>query len=124
MIIVFKTRARALFRKGPAVARSNAGFVTADGNSHSLRREKFGTARHPTIRSFAFGSHLEAAARALIREIIAGTRRIIREATTELARINRAGLGADVLDGKSRGDRARIVASSLSRRHKGHHRCC
>ena len=50
--------------------------------------------------------------------------RFFSEAANELARINRAGLSADAFAGKSRGDRARIVAASLSHRHKGHHRCC
>lgn len=57
-------------------------------------------------------------------QIAATARRILREAGAELARLNRAGLGADALAGKSRSDRARTVAAALSHRHDGHSRCC
>jgi len=119
MTIAFRPRARAFFGKGRAVAGSNADRATTNGNSHRLRRIVIRTGR-----SDAFSARIKTAARVLIRDVIAGTRRIVHEAATELARINRAGLRPDLLDGKSRGDRARIVAASLSRRHHGHRRCC
>jgi hypothetical protein len=119
MTIVFKPRALGFFRKERTGAGSNASCAALDGNTHRLRRIVIRTGR-----SDAFSARLRVAARVLTRDVIAGARRIIREAATELARINRAGLRADAFAGKSRGDRARIVAASLSRRHKGNHRCC
>jgi hypothetical protein len=57
-------------------------------------------------------------------QIADAARRLLREAVAEIARLNRAGLGADMLVGKSRRDRARIVATTLSRRHGDTNRCC
>ena len=51
-------------------------------------------------------------------------RRLLREAVAELARLNRAGLEADKLIGKSRRARARTVAEALSHRHGDTNRCC
>jgi hypothetical protein len=51
-------------------------------------------------------------------------RRLLRESVAELARLNRVGLEADKLIGKSRRDRARTVAAALSHRHDDINRCC
>jgi hypothetical protein len=71
-----------------------------------------------TVRQFV------AMTRQCARDALAGARRIVREAGAELARLNRAGLSADALAGKSRSARARIVSAMLAQRHDGHHRCC
>ena len=60
----------------------------------------------------------------IIRGALTGVRRIIREATAELARINRPGLGPDTLPGQPRGSRARLVIAALARRHHRADRCC
>jgi hypothetical protein len=62
--------------------------------------------------------------RTLISAALARIARFIREAGTELARVNRIGLHPDALAGKSRRERARTVADALNRRHAGHRRCC
>ena len=71
-----------------------------------------------TVRQFV------AMTRECARAALAGARRIIREAGAELARLNRAGLSAEALAGKSRRARARIVSAVIAQRHDGHHRCC
>jgi len=67
---------------------------------------------------------LAAIAHRIIRDALAGARRIIREAGAELARINRAGLSAEALTGTPRRARVRMVTAALARRHDGHNRCC
>jgi hypothetical protein len=62
--------------------------------------------------------------RKFIRDVFATARRIVREAGAELARLNRVGLSAEALAGKSRRARARIVSAVIAQRHDGHHRCC
>lgn len=51
-------------------------------------------------------------------------RRVLREAVAELVRLNRAGLAADELIGKSRSDRGRTVAIALAHRRGDINRCC
>lgn len=51
-------------------------------------------------------------------------KRILREAIAEVARLNRAGVDADRLIGRSRRDRARIVAAALSQRRNHPSPCC
>jgi hypothetical protein len=59
-----------------------------------------------------------------VQRIATTVRSILGQAGAELARLNRAGLNAEALAGKSRRDRARAVMAALSRSHRGHHRCC
>ncbi len=61
---------------------------------------------------------------AWVTQIADAVRRLLRESVAELARLNRAGLEADTLIGKSRGYRARTVAAALSHRHGDTNRCC
>jgi hypothetical protein len=57
-------------------------------------------------------------------QIADAARRILREAVAEIARLNRAGLEANMLVGKSRRARAQTVAAALSYRHGDVNRCC
>ena len=56
--------------------------------------------------------------------IVGAGRRILAEAVAEIARLNRAGLDADTLIGRSRRDRVRIVAAALSQGRNHPTRCC
>ena len=49
---------------------------------------------------------------------------LLRDLYAELARLNRAGVAADSLKGRSRRERARLVKAAVAARHHGHSRCC
>jgi hypothetical protein len=51
-------------------------------------------------------------------------RTLLRDLRAEIARLNRAGVAAETLKGRSRRERARLVKAAVTARHHGHTRCC
>lgn len=57
--------------------------------------------------------------------VLAELRVVGAQALTEIRRLNRAGVAPEVLNGRPRGERARLIKSALSQRHgSGPTRCC
>ena len=59
-----------------------------------------------------------------LTNLASNVRTLLRDLYSELARLNRAGVAADSLKGRSRRERARLVKAAVAARHHGHSRCC
>jgi hypothetical protein len=59
-----------------------------------------------------------------LTNLASNVRTLLRDLYAEMARLNRAGVTADSLKGRSRRERARLVKRALAARHHGHTRCC
>ena len=59
-----------------------------------------------------------------LTNLASNVRTLLRDLYAEMARLNRAGVAADSLTGRSRSERARLVKRALAERHHGHTRCC
>ena len=59
-----------------------------------------------------------------LTNLASNVRKLLRDLYAELARLNRAGVAADSLKGRSRRERARLVKAAVAARHHGHSRCC
>jgi len=60
-----------------------------------------------------------------LTNLTSNVRTLLRDLRAEMARLNRAGVSAETLKGRSRRERTRLVKRALAERHHhGHTRCC
>jgi hypothetical protein len=59
-----------------------------------------------------------------LTNLASNVRTLLRDLYAEMARLNRAGVAAETLTGRSRRERARLVKAALATRHYGQTRCC
>ena len=59
-----------------------------------------------------------------LTDLASQLRTLVRDLHAEVARLNRAGVPADALIGRTRRERARVVKSAFAGRHNGHNHCC
>jgi hypothetical protein len=59
-----------------------------------------------------------------LRNLASNVRTLLYNLRAEMARLNRAGVAAETLRGRSRRERARLVKAAVAARHHGHTRCC
>jgi hypothetical protein len=59
-----------------------------------------------------------------LTNLSSNVRTLLRDLYSELARLNRGGVAAETLKGRSRRERARLVKAAVASRHHGHTRCC
>ena len=59
-----------------------------------------------------------------LTNLASNVRTLLRDLRAEIARLNRAGVAAETLKGRSRRERARLVKAAVAARHHGHTRCC
>jgi hypothetical protein len=59
-----------------------------------------------------------------LTNLASNVRTLLRDLYAEMARLNRAGVAAETLKGRSRRERARLVKAAVTARHHGHSRCC
>lgn len=59
-----------------------------------------------------------------LTNLVSNVRTLLCDLRVEMARLNRAGVTADSLKGRSRRERARLVKRALAEHHHGRSRCC
>jgi hypothetical protein len=59
-----------------------------------------------------------------LTNLASNVRSLLRDLYAEMARLNRAGVAADSLTGRSRRERARLVKAAVAARYRGDTRCC
>ena len=59
-----------------------------------------------------------------LTNLASNVRTLLRDLRAEIARLNRAGVAAETLKGRSRRECARLVKAAVAARHHGHTRCC
>jgi hypothetical protein len=59
-----------------------------------------------------------------LTNLASNVRTLLRDLRAEMARLNRAGVAAETLKGRSRRERARLVKAAVAGCHHGHTRCC
>ncbi len=59
-----------------------------------------------------------------LTNLASNVRTLLRDLRAELTRLNRAGVAAHELKGRSRRERTRLVKAALATRHYGQTRCC
>ena len=59
-----------------------------------------------------------------LTNLASNVRTLLHDLRAEMARLNRAGVAAETLTGRSRRERARLVKAALADRHQGLARCC
>jgi len=59
-----------------------------------------------------------------LTKLASNVRTLLRDLRDEMARLNRAGVATELLKGRSRRERARLVKAAVAARHHGHTRCC
>jgi hypothetical protein len=59
-----------------------------------------------------------------LRNLASNLRTLLHDLRAEMARLNRAGVAAETLKGRSRRERTRLVKAALADRHQGLARCC
>ncbi len=69
-------------------------------------------------------SNVRTLLRDLRAELTSNVRTLLRDLRAELTRLNRAGVAAHELKGRSRRERTRLVKAAVAARHYGQTRCC